>query len=187
MDLATTRRRLAYYLNSKGISPAEFYRQTGITRGLLDKDKLDTGVNDTVLAQIIGVYEEVSLTWLITGNGEMTIKGENVIVGDKNTQTIASGEMHSNKATSTGSGHIVYIGKDADFEKIIKEDAIELTQKGTLSAEAQQRYIALQIEYAAIKAESGQKDALIDELRNSNKSKDSTIEILKGLLSVNRE
>ncbi len=68
-----TKRRLLEYLESKGISKVEFMRETGIKRGFLDTDKLDSTVTDYYINLIIKVYNDLSLEWLITGKGEMIV------------------------------------------------------------------------------------------------------------------
>lgn len=71
MILATTKTRLLEYLDYKGITKSEFYRQTQIKRGLLDSDKLSATVPDTTIAKIIATYPDLNIIWLITGNGVM--------------------------------------------------------------------------------------------------------------------
>lgn len=45
--------------------------KTGLKRGFLDADKLETSIPDTFIATIIAIYPEINIEWLITGNGSM--------------------------------------------------------------------------------------------------------------------
>ncbi len=59
------------YLKFKGIKLSRFYAETGIKRGLLDSDKLKQAISDTFVSTIIATYDDVSLEWLLTGDGQM--------------------------------------------------------------------------------------------------------------------
>lgn len=72
-NIATTKRRLLQYLDSKDVKLVEFYKKTEIKRGFLDSDKLDASVSDVFLAKIIAVFEDLNLVWLISGVGEMEL------------------------------------------------------------------------------------------------------------------
>ena len=71
MNIASSKGRLLQYLDIKGISKVQFYRETQIKRGFLDADKLNASISDKFLAIIVGVYSDLKLSWLITGAGEM--------------------------------------------------------------------------------------------------------------------
>lgn len=70
----STKHRILQFIEFKNISKTIFLNETNIKRGFLDKDKLSASVTDYILAKIIATYPEVSLEWLITGNGDMIIK-----------------------------------------------------------------------------------------------------------------
>lgn len=74
MKFATTKRRIILYIDYKGISVSNFFIETGIKRGFLDSDKLDSAVSDVFIAKIIAVYKDLNLYWLITGKGEMLLE-----------------------------------------------------------------------------------------------------------------
>lgn len=71
MKIATTKERILQYLEIKGIKKAFFFKETGIRRGFLDKDKLKQAVSDEHFTKIIAKYSDISIEWLITGGGEM--------------------------------------------------------------------------------------------------------------------
>ena len=66
-----TKRRILQFIEYKGIGITNFFKKTGIKRGFLDTDKLDSSVSDMFLAKIIAVFPELNIEWLLTGEGEM--------------------------------------------------------------------------------------------------------------------
>ena len=70
MKFASTKERIVQFIDYKGIKKADFFAKTGIKRGFLDGDKLDSTVNDIFIAKIIASYPELNIEWLLTGKGE---------------------------------------------------------------------------------------------------------------------
>lgn len=70
-DFSKIKLRISEFLESKGINDSEFYRQTGITRGVL---RQSNGISEDNLARFIVTYPEISLTWLLKGEGNMIEK-----------------------------------------------------------------------------------------------------------------
>lgn len=62
------KKRILQYLTVKGITKYEFYKTTGITRGILDQDN---GITESNILKFIHSYPEVSIVWLIVGLGDM--------------------------------------------------------------------------------------------------------------------
>lgn len=79
MKFATSKERLLYFLDSKGIKKAQFYRDTGIKRGFLDTDKMDSAISDVFLATILDVYKDLNISWLVQEQGEMEVNKTNAI------------------------------------------------------------------------------------------------------------
>lgn len=69
--IATTKERLKFYLEQKGISNSQFYSDLGIKRGLLDADKLKATIADPIIAKILVIYTDLNIAWLLTGEGSM--------------------------------------------------------------------------------------------------------------------
>lgn len=67
-----TKQRILQYIEYKGITKPIFFKETGIKRGFLDADKLDSTVSDLHIASIIAAYPDINLEWLILGVGNMT-------------------------------------------------------------------------------------------------------------------
>lgn len=69
--IETSKERLNKYLEIKGISKGQFYRDTALNRGLIDSDKLHQELSSDKIATIVATYKDIDLHWLITGNGDM--------------------------------------------------------------------------------------------------------------------
>lgn len=69
--LVNTKVRILQYLEYKGISKPQFYADVEIKRGLLDSDKMNSTVTDTVVAKILVAYKDIAPMWLLTGEGPM--------------------------------------------------------------------------------------------------------------------
>lgn len=87
MNVDTTKRRILKYIDYKDITQVEFLSRTGIKRGFLDADKLDRSVSDQFLQIIVSTFVDLSLEWLVTGQGSMLkddieSKSSNVIAID---------------------------------------------------------------------------------------------------------
>lgn len=74
MNVVTTKERILQYIDYKGITLSLFFKKTGIKRGFLDTDKLKSSVSDVFLTKIIASFPEISIRWLLTGEGDMLIK-----------------------------------------------------------------------------------------------------------------
>lgn len=60
--------RILQFVDSKGLSKREFYAMSGISRGTLESG---TGLTEDTLFKFLETFKEVSIKWLITGEGEM--------------------------------------------------------------------------------------------------------------------
>ncbi len=66
------------YLESKGITKYSFYKETGITRGILDQNN---GISEENLTRFLAYYPDVNPEWIITGSGEMLkTKSINILI-----------------------------------------------------------------------------------------------------------
>jgi repressor LexA len=73
MIIATTKQRILQFIDYQGVSKQYFFERTGLKRGLLDADKLDSSISDIYLAKILARYPEINPEWLLTGNGQMVL------------------------------------------------------------------------------------------------------------------
>lgn len=69
----SSKTRILEYLEFKGISKNQFYRDTGLSNGFLDKTN---NIGSDKLKIIISTYLDLNLVWVITGVGEMLHKND---------------------------------------------------------------------------------------------------------------
>lgn len=62
------KQNLKQYLDAKCISPAQFYRDSGLSNGFLNQGE---NISSNNIEIIISIYSDLNLVWLITGSGEM--------------------------------------------------------------------------------------------------------------------
>ena len=68
--------RILKHIEDKGISKRQFYIETGISNGVLDKK---TGLTELNIEKYLNTYEEINPTWLLTGKGNMYTDNRNEI------------------------------------------------------------------------------------------------------------
>lgn len=66
-----TKKRILEFIKNQKITIPIFFQKTGIKRGFLDSDKLDQAVSDRHFSMIIAAFPDLSVDWLITGEGPM--------------------------------------------------------------------------------------------------------------------
>ncbi len=74
------KQRMLEVLENKGLSKYAFYKDSGMTRGVLDKK---SGISEDNIAKFVAYFEDVNLVWLVTGAGEMYGKDKLQEVIDK--------------------------------------------------------------------------------------------------------
>ena len=62
------KQNILFYLSKKGVTPYEFYKITGVTRGILQQNN---GISEDNIARFLAYATDVSYEWLLTGNGPM--------------------------------------------------------------------------------------------------------------------
>lgn len=67
-NISTQKERILKYIDYKGITKNKFYKETGISNGVLDKS---SGLSMDTVEKFYSTYNEVNPEWLLTGNGEM--------------------------------------------------------------------------------------------------------------------
>lgn len=102
------------FIEFKGITRYQFYKITGVSRGVLDQNN---GMSEENILKIISGFPEINPLWLLTGNGEMIVTSyDTKIVGNKN--IIGSNVIGNNvsvKVKNTDSN------KDYEIEMLKKE------------------------------------------------------------------
>jgi len=62
------KQKILLYLEKKGITQYEFYKLTGVTRGVLGQNN---GISEENLSKFLAYFKDVNITWLLTGQGSM--------------------------------------------------------------------------------------------------------------------
>ena len=106
-QISPIKEKILKYIDYKGISKYKFYQDTGITRGVLDKE---SGISEDNIAKFIAYESDINLEWLFSGNGEMlkTKSKENATnLNGGNLGGINGGNPNVKKTSpiSTGEGH----------------------------------------------------------------------------------
>lgn len=70
------KRNISLYLQEKGVSDYEFYKKSGITRGILSQPN---GISEENIARFLAYAPDVNIGWLITGRGTMLSDHSNPI------------------------------------------------------------------------------------------------------------
>jgi len=74
-DKSQVKTNILRYIDYKGISKYQFYKETGITRGILDQNN---GISEENIAKFIAYVPNINIAWLITGIGDMMADGSEV-------------------------------------------------------------------------------------------------------------
>ena len=104
----STIKRLRQFVDFKGISKYKFYQLTGIANGYLDREG---NIGTDKCEQILSVFPELNLAWLVTGEGEM-------IIDSAKTTTIATGDI-------IGNDNNVIAGNNNKVSEVIEPEYIE--------------------------------------------------------------
>lgn len=67
-NISPIKQRILEFANTLGISKRDFYIKIGVSRGTLESK---TGITEDVVAKFIATYPNVSIEWLMTGEGDM--------------------------------------------------------------------------------------------------------------------
>lgn len=133
--------RLIKYANFKGISISAFEKSIGKAPSYLRNSK---EVTSGVLREVMNVYPELSIEWIITGEGEM-LKSSGSIIG--------SNQGEGNKIEYKNAGNVEFGNNinvtlpESGTQKIINPDgSIEIQQESSkidISNEIQRLKLAL--------------------------------------------
>ncbi len=92
-EISVIKQRILLYLDFKGITKYKFYQETGVTNGILSQSN---GISEDNLLKFLSAYRDISLDWLLTGEGEM-LRGGNVQVSGSGNAVV--GNSHNSTAT----------------------------------------------------------------------------------------
>lgn len=70
------KKRILQYLNYKNISEYAFYKESGITRGILNQK---TGISEDNLSKFLAYAQDISTSWVLLGQGNMIVTKNNIV------------------------------------------------------------------------------------------------------------
>lgn len=111
------KKRILHYLDLKGITKYAFYRDSGVTRGILDQP---TGISEENITKFLSFAQDISPNWLLTGEGKIF-------------EVQKTGDSKSGTFSSTGSakGHIYQF--DSVNDLVSEADAPYLAERGNVT------------------------------------------------------
>ena len=62
------KQNILLYLEKKGVTPYEFYKESGVTRGILQQNN---GISEDNIARFLAYAPDVNIEWLLTSKGTM--------------------------------------------------------------------------------------------------------------------
>ena len=68
-EISILKQRILQFLDFKGVSKYECYKNTGITNGVLSQSN---GMSEDNLLKFLSYYKDISLEWLLYGKGDMS-------------------------------------------------------------------------------------------------------------------
>lgn len=150
-EISILKRRLLEYLDFKGISKYECYKNTGITNGVLSQAN---GLSEDNLMRFLSYYTDISYQWLFAGNGSMLKQN---VSNDKNLDNtlVPNDKDTSNnriKQEETSFIYKMYQEEKADWKAEKKEKDAKIDQ-------LQSELRAQSAELAALKAKYQDKES----------------------------
>lgn len=70
------KQNILLYLDKKGITSYEFYKESGVTRGILQQNN---GISEDNIARFLAYASDVNIEWLLTSKGNMLKEDSNNI------------------------------------------------------------------------------------------------------------
>lgn len=120
-QISPIKNKILQYIEYKGISKYKFYQESGITRGVLDKE---SGISEDNIAKFIAYAPEVDLSWLFLDQGKM-LKNKEI------EKTFEIGDFKNGKKLQPEMGDI---SGDKQYEKVFSklkfDDEIKIVENG---------------------------------------------------------
>ena len=121
--------RLYKYLESNHITPHAFERTCGVANGYLKKQLKGRGtIGSEIVERIIDAYKDLSLTWLITGEGKMLLAEKMATHGQKMNEAAPDYQSHDLITRQLKEKIQILENALADKEKIIRLLEIQLNR-----------------------------------------------------------
>lgn len=110
------KQRILQYVDYKGISKYKFYKESGITRGVLDQN---TGISEDTLIKFLDYAREISYKWILFGVGEMLYCHND---GEEDENECENNMSAGHRIFSHSDEYGVPLYKEADFFATVRGD-----------------------------------------------------------------
>lgn len=97
-ELSIIKTRIVTFLSEEGLRPADFYRRTGVAKGVLSQP---SGVTESVLLKFFAAYPTANPEWVILGTGPR-LRGDVSTRGEFSTAAPASPSTGGEMSTESG-------------------------------------------------------------------------------------
>lgn len=132
------KQKILLYLQNKGVSPYVFYKNSGVTRGILTQPN---GINEENLARFLAYAPDVSPSWLLTGEGSMLKTNGPVpntpieATGCKTSESVLKDNDNSlNTQEKSDINNQVFVGTSPQFDALISKITQQAEEIGRLKA-----------------------------------------------------
>ena len=75
------KQNILLYLANRGVTPYEFYKVSGVTRGVLAQNN---GISEENISRFLAYAPDVNPSWLVTGRGDMLIDKQDFSIEQEN-------------------------------------------------------------------------------------------------------
>lgn len=97
------KQNILLYLEKKGVTPYEFYKESGVTRGILQQNN---GISEDNIARFLAYAPDVNIEWLLTSKGTMLKDDLNGIqTANNSTPAVMSATSDDASADTPGTAH----------------------------------------------------------------------------------
>ena len=116
------------YLENKGVTPYEFYKESGVTRGILQQNN---GISEDNIARFLTYAPDVNIEWLLTSKGSMIKDGSTDIQISNDTTTSSMPTTSMNPGIGTPYYDVDFIGGfDEVFNSQVNIPATNIVIRG---------------------------------------------------------
>lgn len=122
------KQNILLYLENKGVTPYEFYKESGVTRGILQQNN---GISEDNIARFLAYAPDVNIEWLLTSKGSMIKDGSTDIQISNDTTTSSMPTTSMNPGIGTPYYDVDFIGGfDEVFNSRVNIPATNIVIRG---------------------------------------------------------
>ena len=122
------KQNILLYLEYIGVTPYEFYKESGVTRGILQQNN---GISEDNIARFLAYAPDVNIEWLLTSKGSMIKDGSTDIQISNDTTTSSMPTTSMNPGIGTPYYDVDFIGGfDEVFNSQVNIPATNIVIRG---------------------------------------------------------